>query len=113
MKVEANSLVLLKKGPIFSVATFFRKFFFFKKEETFKEKVITEEQRIINYKKDLEENKISTSNLSIQQIKALEKNYQRDIEELERQIKLLESRNRMCEFNIQIYEKEKRVSLSE
>ena len=112
MKTEANALVLLKKGPVFLIATFFKKLFFFKKKEAFEE-VITEEQTTTNYQEELEENRISTGDLSIEQIKSLEKTYQREIESLEHQIKLLETRNRMCEFKIQIYKKEKSVSASE
>lgn len=110
MKTEANALVLLKKGPVFSIATFFRKLFFFKEKEAFKEKMITEKQVAINYQEELEKNRISTKELSLEQIKSLEKVYQREIEGLEHQIKLLESRNRMCEFKIQIYQKEKSVT---
>lgn len=107
MKAEANALVLLKKGPIFSIATFFRKFFFSHKKESFEEKVMSKEQMIINCKEELEENKITTKSLSIEQIKALEKIYQKQIEEIEQQIKLLEARNHMYKFKIQICEKEK------
>lgn len=107
MKVEANALVLLKKGPIFSIATFFRKLFFGQKKEVFEKVEMTEEERLMEYQKGLEECKITTSSLRLEQIKALEKLYQKQIEEIERQIKLLEARNHMCEFKIQMYEKEK------
>lgn len=105
MKAEANALVLLKKNQFFSIATFFRKIFFLHRKENLIKEV--KEEKIINNQSEIEENEDIISNLSMEQIKILEKTYQREIEELERQIKLIEARNKMCEFQLQMYEKEK------
>lgn len=104
MKAESNALVLLKKNHFFSIATFFRKIFFLhKKENLIKE----DKEEVVNNQSKTEENEVITGNLSIEQIRILEKSYQKEIEELERQIRLIEARNKMCEFQLQMYEKEK------
>lgn len=106
MKTQTNALVLLKKGPVFSIATFFRKIFFKSKKEV-KEKESMTEEILLEYQKQLETNQITTKEFSLAQIKALEKLYQRQNEEIEHQIKLLECRNQMCRFKIRVYQKEK------
>lgn len=104
MKAESNALVLLKKNQFFSIATFFRKIFFLNRKENL---IKEDKEEVVNNQSKIEGNEIITGNLSIEQIRILEKSYQKEIEELERQIRLIEARNKMCEFQLQMYEKEK------
>lgn len=103
--MQTNALVLLKKGPVFSIATFFRKMFFWRKRETLQKKEISKEE-IVECKKALEEKRITTKELSQEQIKLLEELYQNQIQEIEHKIKLIEARNQMCRFRIRMHEKE-------
>ena len=108
MKIQTNALVLLKKKPFFSIATFFHKIIFFSKKKFEKEKNVLIEERIIEYKKAFEEKKMATKDLTEEQIEILQESYQNQIQEIEHQIKLIEARNQMCRFRIRMFEKETR-----
>lgn len=104
MKVETNALVLLKKESSFSIAIFLKKMIYGIKESM--EKVKVKKMDVSDCKIALEAKTITTKILTKEQIKLLEELYQKQIQEIEHQIKLIETRNQMCRFRIRVYEKD-------